>query len=259
MILTCPECSTKYMAKDGSIGPNGRSVRCASCETVWFVEGVDPDVMALKDNQTVLLTPEPSPDSEGASLGEAQGDLLDDLNTDSAAKSPFASGQSVPASVGAHILLRDKADAEKLAKRKRLIRLIWAVPILSLGAAAIFALVKRQAIVETFPKSAAIYQALGMNVKANGLDIQNLSSQRLVIDGEDVLRVNGDVVNLTSSDISAPLVQFRLENRSGEALEDWFVEVGTVPAGGRVNIETDYPSPPIDGVELRYSFEPENE
>ena len=257
MILTCPECSTKYMAKDGAIGPNGRSVRCASCESVWFVEGVDPDVMALKDNQTVLLTPEPAFNSQVDSQSEAKGGLLDDQKTESAAESLFASGKSVPASVGAHILLRDKADAEKLSKRKRLIRLIWAVPLLLLGAAAIFAIVKRQAIVEFYPKSAAIYQALGMNVKVNGLDIQGLSSQRLVIDGEDVLRVKLDVVNLTSSDKLSPLIQFRLENRSGEALADWYVEVGTVPGSGRVPIETDYPSPPIDGVELRYRFEPE--
>ena len=257
MILTCPECSTKYMAKDGAIGPNGRSVRCASCESVWFVEGVDPDVMALKDNQTVLLTPEPAFNSQVDSQSEAKGGLLDDPKTESAAESLFASGKSVPASVGAHILLRDKADAEKLSKRKRLIRLIWGVPLLLLGAATIFAFVKRQTIVEFYPKSAAIYQALGLNVKANGLDIQGLSSQRLVIDGEDVLRVTLDVVNLTSSDKLARLLQFRLENRSGEALADWYVEVGTVPANERVTIETDYPSPPIDAVRLRYDFESE--
>jgi len=247
MILTCPECSTNYMAKDGSIGPNGRSVRCASCETVWFVEGVDPDAMALEDNQTVLLTAEPATES------------LDDTQVDSDEKSLFTSGTSAPASVGAHILLRDKADAEKLAKRKRAIRLIWAGPLLLLGVAVVFAFVKRQAIVESYPKAATFYQALGLNVTANGLDIQGVSSQRLVIDGEDVLRVTGEVVNLTSSAILAPLIQFRLENRSGEALADWYVEVGTVAAGERVILETDYSSPPIDGVELRYRFKPDDE
>lgn len=247
MILTCPECSTNYMSKDGSIGPNGRSVRCASCETVWFVEGVDPDAMALEDNQTVLLTAEPDSDA------------LEEPQTDSDTKPLFASGTSAPASVGAHILLRNKADAEKLAKRKRLIRLIWAGPLLLLGGAALFAFTKRQAIVETYPKAATLYQALGLKVTSNGLDIQGLSSQRLVIDGEDVLRVTGEVVNLTSSAITAPLIQLRLENRSGEALADWYVEVGTVAAGERVTLETDYPSPPIDGVELRYRFKPDDE
>ena len=235
MILTCPECSTNYMAKDGTIGPNGRSVRCARCETVWFVEGVDPDALALEDNQTDLITPEPDP----------QPDLL------------FAPDATSPATIGAHTLLRDKADAEKLAKRMRAIRLIWAVPLLLLLIAAVLAFVKRQTVVEAFPASATIYQAFGLNIKANGLDIRGLSSQRLVVDGEDVLRVSGEVVNLTSKTISAPLIQFRLENRSGEALADWFVEAGTIGAGNSVNIETDYPAPPIDGVELRYRFAPE--
>ncbi len=235
MILTCPECSTNYMAKDGTIGPNGRSVRCARCETVWFVEGVDPDALALEDNQTVLITPEPDP----------QPDL------------PFVPDATSPATIGAHTLLRDKADAEKLAKRMRAIRVIWAVPLLLLLIAAVLAFVKRQTVVEAFPASATIYQAFGLNIKANGLDIRGLSSQRLVVDGEDVLRVSGEVVNLTSKTISAPLIQFRLENRSGEALADWFVEAGTIGAGNSVNIETDYPAPPIDGVELRYRFAPE--
>ena len=64
MILTCPECSTNYMTKEGSIGPNGRSVRCTRCENVWYVESIDPDALALEDNQAVLLTPEPEFEAE---------------------------------------------------------------------------------------------------------------------------------------------------------------------------------------------------
>ena len=40
MILTCPECSTKYVVKDGAIPPQGRQVRCASCKHSWHQ---DPD------------------------------------------------------------------------------------------------------------------------------------------------------------------------------------------------------------------------
>jgi len=225
------------MAKEGTIGPNGRSVRCARCKTVWFIEGVDPDALALEDNQTALLTPEPEPQPE-----------LPFVPNDTAAS----------ASVGAHILLRDKADAEKLAKRKRAIILIWAVPILLLIGAVITAVLKRQAIVDAYPPAATIYEAFGMTVKANGLDLRELKSQRLVVDGEDVLRVTGQVVNLTSKTISVPLIQLRLENRSGEVLADWFVEAGTIGPNNRVNIETEYPAPPIDSAELRYRFVPED-
>jgi len=235
MILTCPECSTNYMAKDGSIGPNGRTVRCARCENVWYVEGVDPDALALEDNQTVLLTPEPDPQPE----------------------LPFVPDAAAPVTVGAHTLLRDKADAEKLRRRKRAIGLIWTVPLGLLLIAGTATILKRQAIVEAFPKAATFFQAFGLNVKATGLDVRGLKNQRLLVDGEPVLRVTGEVVNLTSRTLVAPPIQFRLENRSGEPLADWFVEPGTIEAGKSVTIEADYPAPPIDGVELRYRFVPD--
>lgn len=38
MILTCPECGTSYVVKDGAIPPEGRRVRCASCRHSWHQE-----------------------------------------------------------------------------------------------------------------------------------------------------------------------------------------------------------------------------
>jgi hypothetical protein len=233
------------MVKDGSIGSNGRSVSCARCDTVWFVAGTDPDAMALEDNEAVLITPEPEPQPELP------------LETGTPASESSASHRSAPAPIGAHVLLRDKADAEKLARRRKVIKLIWAVPLVLLVLMVSLIFIKRQDIVEAYPKAATFYQMFGVNVKANGVDIRGLASERLVFDGEDVLRVTGEVVNLTSKTISAPMLQLRLENRSGEALVDWFVEPGTIAPGETVNIETDYPAPPIDGVELRYRFLPD--
>src|SRR6476620_3848746 len=40
MILTCPNCGTQYVVKDGAIPPGGRQVRCASCKHSWHQ---DPD------------------------------------------------------------------------------------------------------------------------------------------------------------------------------------------------------------------------
>jgi len=242
MILTCPECSTKYMAKDGSIGPNGRSVHCARCEAVWFVPGADPDALALEDNKAVLIAPEVQPTPSRMAEPEPK---------------PAPYQAPAVATVGAHTLLRDKADAEKLSKRKRFIRMIWAAPLCLLIGGATGAIWKRQSIVEQQPKAATLFQSIGLGVKANGLDIQGLTSSRLVVDGEEILRVTGEIVNLTSQAKTSPLVQLRLENRSGEPVADWFVEPGTVPAGQSIKIETDYPAPPIDSVELRYRFAPD--
>ena len=36
MQIVCPHCETSYQVDPSSVGPTGRSVRCARCRTVWF-------------------------------------------------------------------------------------------------------------------------------------------------------------------------------------------------------------------------------
>jgi predicted Zn finger-like uncharacterized protein len=36
MQIVCPNCKTSYQVEPTSVGPTGRSVRCARCQTVWF-------------------------------------------------------------------------------------------------------------------------------------------------------------------------------------------------------------------------------
>jgi predicted Zn finger-like uncharacterized protein len=56
MILTCPNCGTQYVVKDGAIPPQGRQVRCASCKHSWHQ---DPE-------------PEPQSSSAEAAPGEEE-------------------------------------------------------------------------------------------------------------------------------------------------------------------------------------------
>ena len=42
MILTCPNCGTQYVVKDGAIPPQGRQVRCASCKHSWHQDPPKP-------------------------------------------------------------------------------------------------------------------------------------------------------------------------------------------------------------------------
>lgn len=56
MILTCPDCGTQYVVKDGAIPPEGRQVRCAACKHSWH-QG--PDETASSEP-----APAPTPEAE---------------------------------------------------------------------------------------------------------------------------------------------------------------------------------------------------
>ena len=49
MLIICPSCATSYMIDPASVGPGGRTVRCARCKTTWFAGGPKsaPEVTAF--------------------------------------------------------------------------------------------------------------------------------------------------------------------------------------------------------------------
>jgi predicted Zn finger-like uncharacterized protein len=42
MLIVCPQCSASYQVTAASLGADGRSVRCANCQTIWFATAVEP-------------------------------------------------------------------------------------------------------------------------------------------------------------------------------------------------------------------------
>src|SRR3954468_11380370 len=76
MILTCPNCGTQYVVKDGAIPPGGRQVRCASCKHSWHQ---DPEASEGAEEELEMASPPSSepvaaaelPEDEGESLAEA--------------------------------------------------------------------------------------------------------------------------------------------------------------------------------------------
>ncbi|MGB8576529.1 MAG: MJ0042-type zinc finger domain-containing protein [Pseudolabrys sp.] len=51
MLIACPSCSTSYMSEPASLGPAGRTVRCARCKTTWFADASNtmPEIAAAAD------------------------------------------------------------------------------------------------------------------------------------------------------------------------------------------------------------------
>jgi predicted Zn finger-like uncharacterized protein len=82
MILTCPNCGTQYVVKDGAIPPQGRQVRCASCKHSWH-QDPEPETapefqhehQAEDEDETIaeatLIEPRSGPEAEERAYEEA--------------------------------------------------------------------------------------------------------------------------------------------------------------------------------------------
>jgi predicted Zn finger-like uncharacterized protein len=55
MILTCPNCATQYVVKDGAIPPQGRQVRCAACKHSWH-QDPDENTDLVLDEEAAVAT-----------------------------------------------------------------------------------------------------------------------------------------------------------------------------------------------------------
>lgn len=237
MILTCPECSTRYLTKENAIGPNGRTVRCAKCDTTWFVAS-EADELALHDNQI------PVEEIVQAPMG--------DITAETAPNGV----SNISQAPGAHVVMRDKVDKERRRRRLTSVGLIWAVPLFMLFIAAILGYVFRQNIVNGIPQMATLYKTLGVDVTMSGLNIEDPITRSALIDGKPVLVVNGAVKNITSKEQDVPMVELSLHSKDGESLVTWLVDVNKerLAKNERVTFVSEYPNPPIDAVKLRYRF-----
>ena len=244
MILTCPECSTRYLTKENAIGPNGRTVRCAKCDSTWFVAS-EADELSLKDNQSVVEDIVPV---ATASVPAA------------AAAPSFTTSAAEPSAPldrpGAHVVMRDKVDQDRRRRRLTSVGLIWAVPLALLCVAAILGYVFRQNIVNGIPQTATLYKAVGIDVTLSGLSIEDPITRSALVDGQPVFVVNGAVRNITSKTQDVPLVELSLHSKDGEPLVTWLVDTRKDKLGEkeRVTFVSEYPNPPVDAVKLRYRF-----
>lgn len=60
MILSCPNCPTRYLLNPAKLGGTGRLVRCGMCGHTWY-QGPPADMPAPLDPPPVAATPRPLP------------------------------------------------------------------------------------------------------------------------------------------------------------------------------------------------------
>ncbi len=259
MIVTCPECSTRYKVDKSAIGSNGRAVSCSQCNASWFVsEALDLAAFSAQKAEAAA-TAAKTKDMHGSELtmlerarrADAEQILAEPTHTE---QSNFVDTpiQETPP----HILLRDKADHQRRRRRLAAIASIWAVPLLLISNIMAVSYVFRQDIVTAMPNTATAYKALGIDVSLSGLTIENPMTRSAYINGESVLVINGAVKNISTGSHDVPLIELSLHSLSNEKLASWLVDTNTarLEKGERASFTSEYRGAPVDAVQLRYRF-----
>jgi predicted Zn finger-like uncharacterized protein len=235
MILTCPECATRYQTDAAQFAPDGRKVRCAKCGHVWHQAPPQPEPEpGLED---VAPTPEP----------EAEPDVP--------RREAFARSRGEPVPVRAF-------SSSPSALRPRLLERLgygagWgvlAVMVLAVGWVGVH---YRQGIANLWPQSSSLYAAIGMHVNTRGLEFRDKTAHFETQNGQDVLVITGDVANITSRELNVPPIRVSLMDADKRELYHWSFSPG-LPAlrpGQLASFRTRLPNPPPTArdIELRFA------
>ena len=268
IVITCPECSTRYKAAAQSIGDDGRPVRCVKCGATWFVPApdaidtlmADADAMALAENVAETQSPTAIAGSDVPQTSMAAQSPIDRPSAPETSPPPTPKTDLGPvpktSPVGADVMMRDHVDRKKMAQRRRTIRLIWAIAMILVILAAIIAFFNRQEIVNRIPQMASVYEKVGITVRAGGLEIDPPQARTVMVDGSPVIRVESVVRNLTRTTKTVPLIELTLHDIDGANLIQWFVEPNPnqIEGRGRLVFTTEISDPPNGAAGLRYKF-----
>jgi predicted Zn finger-like uncharacterized protein len=246
MILTCPQCDTRYQADATKFAPPGRKVRCAKCGHVWHQEApVEPEVeleqpVAPPEPSSVFAPPPSMPAMEPEPQRAAYAPAME-------AVAPRA--QAVPVV---------EARPKPRSRTPRRIGLVagWLALVAVILVIGWSALTYRQQIATVWPQAASLYSALGLHVNTRGLDFVDVAYHRETEDGQQVLAVSGKLVNISAHEQSVPPIEVTLTDDSKRMLYHWSFSsnVSTLRPGQTVAFLTRLSSPPNGARHLELRF-----
>lgn len=183
MIITCPQCETRYTADAGSFPASGRKVRCSKCGHVW--QQAAPEVERVLAPEQTLASP-----------------AADTL-------APPPSFLAMRAAVVPHAKAATAAPRRSWAERLGLIA-GW------MGLAAVLVLIGwmglrfRHEIQALWPQSSAIYATFGIKVNSGGIELNDVTYRHESENGQAVFEVSAKLVNVSAHEESLPRVQVAL-------------------------------------------------
>lgn len=271
MLLACPNCATTYEVNDAVIGENGRSLRCARCQNVWFAtrsqelvfasdpaKSQDPNEPAQAPaNSPEPAAPEPPApvstqpdDSTPAVIAPPLAPAASDIAPSPSPATPTTAGEDIETFARRHARIR--------ADRSRRLRNQFGPPaIIVFLALVITALVAwRTNIVRMAPQMASLYGAIGLPVNLRELIFGDVKISKEARDGVPVLLVEGAIVSMSKHPVEVPRLRFGLRNQAGQEIYSWSAlpEHSVLAPGATLPFRSRLASPPSDGHDVVVRF-----
>lgn len=264
MIITCPNCQTKYQVTYEAIGSAGRKVQCASCHQSWQQSALPdpkPDLKLVPpaDPQSDRLFESMAEEALDAAIEAEEKTIVD---VEPRVIEPIEPRPAKKRETAAEMRARQKALSRRqtamvsrmpLARMRRYARVVGGVGLAGILAIAYFGRVQ---IVERNPDLAGLYEAVGLGVNVVGLDLSHLQSTRGLSEGKEVLVVSAQLVGLMPNPVPVPPVLVSLLDDAGHTIYEWSVtpRIRDLMAGERATLDTRLPLPPGEAVKVRLTF-----
>lgn len=252
MILTCPQCETRYQADASKFSPPGRKVRCAKCGHVWHQEAPATDLEPK--SQAAAAEPE-TPQIPAETPTTAMDPELQRLAVGATDATPSTESVVAQKSTASDTVER-KSKSVSRAPQNIGLTVGW------LGLVAVILLIGwsalsyRQQIATVWPRAASLYSALGLHVNTRGLDFVDVALHREAEDGQQVWAVTGKLVNVSAHEQPVPSIEATLTDINKHAIYHWSFNSGAavLKPGQTAAFLTRLSSPPAGARHLELRF-----